>query len=109
MPWNNLQTANKVDGGIDTTAGAGVVSVTVANGSSSITKQVTLGNQSATRAFSDFASDLGSAINESELEELMSLGDVEFDLDIYKILKKAIQGSFKSQIVPLRKFPAINP
>jgi DNA polymerase-3 subunit epsilon len=39
----------------------------------------------------------------------MSLGDVEFDLDIYKILKKAIQGSFKSQIVPLRKFPAINP
>jgi flagellin-like hook-associated protein FlgL len=63
LPWNNLQTANKVDGGIDTTAGAGVVSVTVANGSSSITKQVTLGNQSATRAFSDFASDLGSAIN----------------------------------------------
>jgi flagellin len=63
MPWNNLQTANKVDGGIDTTAGAGVVSVTVANGSSSITKQVTLANQSATRAFSDFASDLGSAIN----------------------------------------------
>jgi flagellin len=63
MPWNNLQTANKVDGGINTTAGAGVVSVTVANGSSSITKQVTLGNQSATRAFSDFASDLGSAIN----------------------------------------------
>ncbi len=52
---------------------------------------------------------LGSAINESELEELMSLGDVEFDLDIYKILKKAIQGSFKSQILPLRKFSAINP
>jgi flagellin len=63
QPWNNLQTADKVDGGIDTTAGAGVVSVTVANGSSSITKQVTLANQSATRAFSDFASDLGSAIN----------------------------------------------
>ncbi len=52
---------------------------------------------------------LGSAINESELEELMSLGDVEFDLDIYKILKKAIQGSFKSQILPLRKFSATNP
>jgi flagellin len=63
QPWSNLDTANKVDGGIDTTAGAGVVSVTVANGSSSITKQVTLANQSATRSFSDFASDLGSAIN----------------------------------------------
>jgi hypothetical protein len=34
---------------------------------------------------------------------------VEFDLDIYKILKKAIQGSFKSQILPLRKFSATNP
>lgn len=52
---------------------------------------------------------LGSAINESELEELMHLGDAEFDLDIYKILKKAIQGSFKSQILPLRKFSATNP
>jgi len=52
---------------------------------------------------------LGSAINESELEELMHMGDPEFDLDIYKILKKAIQGSFKSQILPLRKFSAANP
>ena len=52
---------------------------------------------------------LGSAINEGELEELMSLGDVEFDLDIYKILKKALKGSFKSQILPLRKPSAINP
>ena len=52
---------------------------------------------------------LGSAINEGELEELMGLGDAEFDLDIYKILKKAIQGSFKSQILPLRKFSATNP
>jgi flagellin len=63
QPWSNLDTANKVAGGVDTTAGAGVVSVTVANGSSSITKQVSLANQSATRSFSDFASDLGSAIN----------------------------------------------
>jgi flagellin len=63
QPWSNLDTANKVAGGVDTTAGAGVVSVTVANGSSSITKQVSLGSQSATRSFSDFASDLGSAIN----------------------------------------------
>ncbi len=63
QPWANLNTAGKVDGGVDTTAGAGVVSVTVANGSSSITKQVSLGNQSATRSFSDFASDLGAAIN----------------------------------------------
>jgi len=63
MPWNNLQTANKVDGGVDTTAGNGIISVTIANGSSSITKQVSLGNQSATRSFSDFSNDLGSAIN----------------------------------------------
>ena len=63
LPWNNVDTAHKVAGGVNTTADNGLVSVTVANGSSSITKQVSLGNQSATRAFSDFASDLGSAIN----------------------------------------------
>ena len=63
QPWSNLNTANKVDGGVDTTAGSGIVSVTIANGSSSITKQVSLGNQNANRSFSDFASDLGSAIN----------------------------------------------
>jgi len=63
QPWTNLDTANKVDGGVDTTAGGGVVSVTIANGSSSITKQVSLGNQSATRSFSDFANDMGAAIN----------------------------------------------
>ena len=63
LPWNNVDTAHKVAGGVNTTADNGLVSVTVANGSSSITKQVSLANQSATRSFSDFASDLGSAIN----------------------------------------------
>ena len=61
QPWTNYDTANKISGGVDTTAGP--VTVTIANGSKSITKQVTLGGQSATRSFSDFASDLNSAIN----------------------------------------------
>lgn len=45
---------------------------------------------------------LGTAINEEELYELADSGESEFDLDIYKILKKALAGSFKSQVVPLR-------
>jgi DNA polymerase-3 subunit epsilon len=45
---------------------------------------------------------LGTAINEEELYELADSGEAEFDLDIYKILKKALAGSFKSQVVHLR-------
>jgi DNA polymerase-3 subunit epsilon len=50
---------------------------------------------------------LGTAINEEELYELADSGESEFDLDIYKILKKALAGSFKIQVVPLKiKDPA---
>lgn len=41
---------------------------------------------------------LGTAINEAELAELAVSGGVDFDLDIYKILKKALAGSHKNQI-----------
>ena len=44
---------------------------------------------------------LGTAINEEELYELADSGGAEFDLDIYKILKKALSGSFKNQVIPL--------
>lgn len=44
---------------------------------------------------------LGTAINEEELYELADSGESEFDLDIYKILKKALAGSFKNQVIPL--------
>jgi DNA polymerase-3 subunit epsilon len=44
---------------------------------------------------------LGTAINEEELYELADSGEAEFDLDIYKILKKALAGSFKRQVIPL--------
>lgn len=41
---------------------------------------------------------LGTAINEDELSELAKSGDVEFDLDAYKIIKKALSGSHKSMV-----------
>ncbi|MBU3584273.1 ethanolamine utilization protein [Polynucleobacter sp. 15G-AUS-farblos] len=41
---------------------------------------------------------LGSAINEDELSELASSGEVEFDLDIYKIIKKALSGPYKHEV-----------
>lgn len=44
---------------------------------------------------------LGTAINEEELYELADSGEGEFDLDIYKILKKALAGSFRGQVIPL--------
>jgi DNA polymerase-3 subunit epsilon len=44
---------------------------------------------------------LGTAINEDELTELKSAGDVEFDLDIYKIVKKALAGKYKYQVIHL--------
>ena len=51
---------------------------------------------------------LGSAINQDELEELSSEGQVEFDLDIYKILKKKLSSLPNSQIVQLTKH-GVNP
>lgn len=44
---------------------------------------------------------LGTAINEDELAELKSAGDAEFDLDIYKIVKKALAGKYKNQVIHL--------
>ena len=44
---------------------------------------------------------LGTAINDDELFELTSDGDAQFDLDIYKIVKKALAGSYKNQVMHL--------
>jgi len=57
------ETAGLLDGGVDTTANSGIVEVRIDDGTTSITRQVTLGNQDAARSFSDFASDLQTAVN----------------------------------------------
>ena len=44
---------------------------------------------------------LGSAINQDELYELAQSGEVEFDLDIYKIVKKALMGPYKKKVLPI--------
>jgi DNA polymerase-3 subunit epsilon len=44
---------------------------------------------------------LGTAINQDELYELAQSGDAEFDLDIYRIVKKALSGSYKNQVIPI--------
>ena len=44
---------------------------------------------------------LGTAINQDELYELADSGEAEFDLDIYKIVKKALSGPFKAQVIPI--------
>lgn len=44
---------------------------------------------------------LGSAINQEELYELAESGQAEFDLDIYKIVKKALAGPYQSQVIPI--------
>lgn len=44
---------------------------------------------------------LGTAINQDELYELAQSGEAEFDLDIYKIVKKALSGSYKNQVIPI--------
>lgn len=44
---------------------------------------------------------LGTAINEDELYELADSGEAEFDLDIYKLLKKALAGPYKHQVIKL--------
>jgi len=44
---------------------------------------------------------LGTAINEDELFELTKYGKAEFDLDIYKIVKKALAGPYKNQVIQL--------
>ena len=42
---------------------------------------------------------LGTAINQDELDELAASGEAEFDLDIYKIVKKALAGHYKNQVI----------
>ena len=44
---------------------------------------------------------LGTAINQDELYELAESGEAEFDLDIYKIVKKALSGAYKKQVLPI--------
>lgn len=44
---------------------------------------------------------LGTAINQDELYELAESGEAEFDLDIYKIVKKALSGSYKKQVIDI--------
>jgi len=44
---------------------------------------------------------LGTAINQDELYELAQSGEAEFDLDIYKIVKKALSGPYKKQVMPI--------
>ncbi|MBU3635999.1 ethanolamine utilization protein [Polynucleobacter sp. es-GGE-1] len=44
---------------------------------------------------------LGTAINQDELCELAESGEAEFDLDIYKIVKKALAGHYKNQVIQL--------
>jgi DNA polymerase-3 subunit epsilon len=44
---------------------------------------------------------LGTAINEDELYELAEAGEAEFDLDIYKILKKTLSGPYKKLVIEL--------
>jgi DNA polymerase-3 subunit epsilon len=47
---------------------------------------------------------LGTAINEDELYELAEYGEPEFDLDIYKMLKKALSGPYKKQVIGLSAY-----
>jgi DNA polymerase III subunit epsilon len=44
---------------------------------------------------------LGTAINQDELYELAESGEAEFDLDIYKIVKKALLGPYKNQVISI--------
>ncbi|MBU3631280.1 exonuclease domain-containing protein [Polynucleobacter sp. AP-Melu-500A-A1] len=44
---------------------------------------------------------LGTAINQDELYELAESGEAEFDLDIYKIVKKALAGPYKKQVLEI--------
>jgi len=44
---------------------------------------------------------LGTAINQDEFCELAESGEAEFDLDIYKIVKKALAGHYKNQVIQL--------
>ena len=44
---------------------------------------------------------LGNAISEQEIEELLQSGEPEFDLDIYKLIKKALKTLPKENVLNL--------
>ncbi len=48
---------------------------------------------------------LGSAVDHEDLYELVNSGSRNFNLDIFKIIKKALRESHKDQVVPLRNSP----
>jgi flagellin len=58
-----FDTSDLTDGGVDTTANNGIFEVQLNDGATSITRQIQLGSQDANRSFSDFASDLQTAVN----------------------------------------------
>ena len=47
----------------------------------------------------DKSCSLGTIINQDELDELAVSGEAEFDLNIYKIVKKVLSGSYKNQVI----------
>lgn len=49
---------------------------------------------------------LGSAMNENEVEELLRDGAPEFDLDIYKLIKKSLRSIPATDIVDLQNYHA---
>jgi DNA polymerase-3 subunit epsilon len=49
---------------------------------------------------------LGNAINQNEIEELLSNGEPKFDLDIYKLIKKALKSIPRENILDLRNYQA---
>jgi DNA polymerase-3 subunit epsilon len=49
---------------------------------------------------------LGSAVNEDEVEELLRDGTPEFDLDIYKLIKKALKSTLPINILDLKHYHA---
>jgi DNA polymerase-3 subunit epsilon len=44
---------------------------------------------------------LGTAHNHEELDDIARTEDFEFDLDIYKVIKKALTGAYKTNVVKL--------
>lgn len=50
---------------------------------------------------------LGTATDHDELQDIAQSEDFEFDIDIYKIVKKAITGSHKSCLVKIPRFDQV--
>jgi hypothetical protein len=52
---------------------------------------------------------LGTANDHDELDDLTQSEDLDFDLDIYKIVKKAMAGSHKTHVMKLSSAPEATP